>query len=164
MKTMNVKRSSVPSQAPQRRNRGISSRTPVNVSRMPSPTAVRTLRDSGTLAWARRAPAPVGSVIFQRPATRKTMEIRTAAVRLNATCHPRGASKGTRTSFETAIPSAIYQLVYIGKTTGGKDRRRSLLLSKPDLFLSEPNQEQAVRGHVLPVRKVLARNFATMPR
>src|ERR1700735_2565733 len=119
MNTMNARSSKGPRYEPQRRNRGTSSRTPVKVSVMPSRTAVRTLSDSGTFACARRTAAPVGSVTFQSPAARKTMEMRIAAVQLNATCQPRCSGKGTKISLDTATPSAMYP-VYIDRDACGR--------------------------------------------
>src|SRR5260370_1197994 len=68
--------------APQRRKRGTSSSAPPNVSPIPSSTADGRLTAAGSLACARRAAAPNGSVIFHTPATIKSAARSTAAATL----------------------------------------------------------------------------------
>ena len=79
---MNATSSNTLNHDPHRRNRGIRTRMPANVSAMPKPNAAATLKDSGSFACIKRTAAAPGSLAFQIPATKNTMAIKIADVQL----------------------------------------------------------------------------------
>src|SRR5437016_3169994 len=103
---MNTTSSSPPIVAPHRRNRGTRTSTPANVSTIPSTSAAARLSCSGTLAWASRTAAAGASVIFQRPATRNSADVSTAAATPTQVFQP-ASSKRASASAGCAILSSM---------------------------------------------------------
>src|SRR5579871_887476 len=104
------------SHAPQRRNRGTSSKTPANVSEIPSKNADGNVRFSGTLNWCSITAQRGRSVIFQIPETRNKSAVNTAATQFSA------VFQAGRSNSESALLGNAISLIYFysiaGRTRG----------------------------------------------